>query len=49
MYTSADVHREQKRMWDHLEVELRVVVSHSTWVLKTKLKSSIRAASALNC
>lgn len=49
LYTSADVCREQKRVWDHPELELQVVVSHSTWVLETKLKSSIRTASALNC
>lgn len=34
-------------MLDPLELELNVVVSHSEWVLGTKLWSSERAASAL--
>lgn len=36
----------QKRMLDPLELESKAVVSHSKWVLGTKLWSSERAASA---
>lgn len=40
----------QKRTFDFpLELELPVVVSHLTWTLGTELKSSGKAASALNC
>ena len=39
--------RCQKRIWDPLNLESQVTVSHLTWVLGTKLGSSLRAA--LNC
>lgn len=44
----ASDHRRQQEVSDPLELELEVVVSFLTWVLRIELKSSIRAASALN-
>lgn len=41
-------HRDQKRILNLLELELRKVVSHRRWVLKTKPESSARRASAPN-
>jgi hypothetical protein len=34
---------------DPLELELQLIVKHTTWALGTKLRSSERAASVLNC
>ena len=42
------VHGGQKRVSDPLELELQVVVSRLMWVLVTELRSSTRAARALN-
>lgn len=35
VHMSADAQRSHKRELDSLELELEVVVSHSTWVLRT--------------
>lgn len=39
---------DRKRAFDPLELELKTVLSHQTWVLGPKLGSSGRVASALN-
>lgn len=44
----AGPHRGQKRALDPLKLELHTVVSHTVWVLETKLWSSVRAASTHN-
>ena len=41
-----DVHRDQKRALDSLELELQMVVT-TMWVLGTEPRSSTRAVSAL--
>lgn len=40
-------HGIQKRVLDTLELASQVVMSHSTWVLRTKLGSFVRRASVL--
>lgn len=40
--------RNQKRTFNHLELELKMAVSYSTWVLETELQSSKKVARALN-
>jgi hypothetical protein len=32
-----------------LELELEIVVSHSTWMLRTELRNSTRVICTLNC
>lgn len=43
-----DAQRGAKRGLDPLDLELQVIVNHSTWILGTDLKSSARAANILN-
>lgn len=40
---------EGQRHWIPLELDLRVIVSHTTWMLGTQLGSSTRAACMFNC
>ena len=42
-------HRGQKRALDPLELELQMVVNCRVGAAGTKLHSSVRVASALNC
>ena len=53
MWISAPVslgyHRVYKKTSDPLELELQAVVSHSTWALEFKFRSSARKSHALNC
>lgn len=37
------VPRGQKTAWDALELELQIAMSHLMWVLRTELRSSVRA------
>lgn len=46
---SAGAHRGEKRVLDPLELDLQATVSYPTWVLGTKLGSSAKATSTLNC
>lgn len=45
----AYAHSGQKRASGPLELELKAVASHHTWVLETQLRSSTVAVCALNC
>jgi len=45
VHVSADAYRGQKGASD-LELELQAVISHPTWVLKIRLKSTARAVLA---
>ena len=45
---SEDALGSQKRALDALSVQLRMVVSHLTWILRTKLGSFTRVLYVLN-
>jgi hypothetical protein len=47
IHTPADTHEYQKRVFDPLELEALVVVSHLIWVLKTEPQSSAKQQSPL--
>ena len=46
---SVSAHSSQKRASDPRELEIQEVLSQLMWVIKTKLLSSARTRSALNC
>lgn len=48
VHVSAVANRSQKRALDLPELELRTAVNHVLWVPETELRSSARAANALN-
>lgn len=48
-HVRAHAHQGEKRTTDPLELELKAVVSHLTWVLGTELRSPGRIIHALNC
>lgn len=41
-------HRGQKKAADHLEVEIKAIISYLKWVLGIKFRSSPKAVSDLN-
>jgi hypothetical protein len=43
-----NVHGGQKGAPDHLDLELKVFANHLMWVLGTKHRSSVRAATVFN-
>lgn len=49
IHVSAGAYISQKRVLEFLELDLQVFVSHPTWVLRNKLRCSVRILQALNC
>lgn len=47
-YMCLGAHRRQKWVLSSLELELQVVLTHPTWVMRTEHGSSGRAGSILN-
>lgn len=48
MYVYVGDHGGQKKVSESLELELKMLVSHLTWVLETELWYSARAVTVLN-
>lgn len=48
-YVHVGTCRGQRRVSGLLELDLQMVVSHTTWLLKTELRSSAGAPNILSC